>query len=587
MIRIKDHKTAYMFDPFEHLGPKRRKMLQGSWAGVFREHVLPELPVHLLAKHFKSNTGHPTKELYSMMGAIIIQQMFDYTDEEALRQFAFNIEWHYALDITSDSDAATYISLKTLWNTRQRIASLNIQDEIFDKVTTKLVKAFNVNTKDQRLDSMHIASNMRHLGRIGIFVQTIRKFLLNLKRQHRGSFDRIGKELTGRYLNRKQENAFAMVKPSEARQTLEMLAKDLFFLVERFKSSSQVNGMTSYRLMARVLSEQCIVPQATDGKGEKVAVSVKPNKDVKASSLQNPSDPDAGYDSHKGKGYQVQLAETYSTRKDDDDDDRPLSLITYAEAEPAHCSDAKALEPMLDHVEEQGHAPESLTADALYGSDHNVESARQRGVEVIAPTGSELRKEQGANFDSFEFADNHEVEKCPAGHAPYKIHHNKRKERISACFRYEHCEACDKRDACITQSAGKGRYLRYRYKDVRLHRRRAYEMTAEFHEKYRYRAGIEATNSELARRTGIKKLRYRGLKMVDFCVKLKALGLNIIRAAAYRRKKEGKTPLFGPLAWLLTGLLIVKEQIFNRRQQIWKDFVFGMTAGIFQPEFAC
>jgi len=255
MINVKDHKTAYMFDPFEHLGPKRRKMLKQSWAGIFREHVLPELPVHILAKHFPSNTGHPTKELYSMTGAILLQQMFDYTDEEAVEAFAFNIQWHYALDITSDSDVASYVSLKTLWNTRQRIVSLNIQDEIFDKVTAKLAKEFDVSLKDQRLDSMHIASNMRHLGRVGIFVQTIKKFLVNLKRQHRNKFNKLGKDMIDKYLDRKQENAFSMVKPSEARQTLEQLAKDLFMLVERFKSDTKVNGMTSYNLLVRVLNE--------------------------------------------------------------------------------------------------------------------------------------------------------------------------------------------------------------------------------------------------------------------------------------------------------------------------------------------
>jgi len=39
-----------------------------------------------------------------MMGTLLIQQMFDFTDEETVRQFAFNIEWHYALDITDNSD---------------------------------------------------------------------------------------------------------------------------------------------------------------------------------------------------------------------------------------------------------------------------------------------------------------------------------------------------------------------------------------------------------------------------------------------------------------------------------------------------
>ncbi len=36
MFYTKDHKTLNMFDPLEHLGPRRRKLLGGSWAHLFR-----------------------------------------------------------------------------------------------------------------------------------------------------------------------------------------------------------------------------------------------------------------------------------------------------------------------------------------------------------------------------------------------------------------------------------------------------------------------------------------------------------------------------------------------------------------------
>ncbi len=53
---------------------------------------------------------------------------------------------------------------------------------IFDNISIKLSQVFDVNTDEQRIDSVHIKSNMRRLGRIGIFSQTINKFLINLKR---------------------------------------------------------------------------------------------------------------------------------------------------------------------------------------------------------------------------------------------------------------------------------------------------------------------------------------------------------------------------------------------------------------------
>ncbi|GBE12909.1 MAG TPA: transposase [Desulfobacteraceae bacterium] len=583
MIKIKDHKTSYMFDPFGHLGPKRRKMIDESWAGVFRKHILTALPVNLLAKHFPSRQGHPTKELYAMMGTLLIQQMFDFTDEETVRQFAFNIEWHYALNITDNSDESAYVSLKTLWNMRELITRAGIQNIIFDKVTTKLIDEFKVSPENQRLDSMHISSNMRHLGRIGIFVQCIRKFLVNLRRHHKALLEKLDPELIARYLDRKQENAFSMVKPSESGRTLEHLANDLFLLVERFRDHDKVGSMTSYQLLVRVLKEQCLVEEASDHGPSQV--KVKANKEIASSSLQNPSDPDAGYDAHKGKGYQVQLAETYTTAKDKDGD-RPLSIITHAEAEPAHHSDANALKPMLDQVEKQEHKPDRLLADSIYGSDDNCAYARNKNTELVAPTMGALKGDKKIRFDMFTFADNAEVTSCPAGHSPCRIHNNTRKERISACFPNDLCNGCDKRNDCPTRSAKKGRYLRYRHKDIRLLRRRAVEQTAEFHDKYRYRAGIEAANSELARRTGIKKLRFRSLRKLGYCVKLKAAGLNILRAAAYRRRKRGGNPGFRPPFAPVKVFVVFKEQIFSQAMRFFSKSIFRPADLNFQPTSA-
>ncbi len=65
--------------------------------------------------------------------------------------------------------------------------------------------------------------------------------------------------------------------------------------------------------------------------------------------------------------------------------------------------------------------------------------------------------------------------------------------------------------------------------------RRQYEQTDEFKDRYRQRAGCEATMSEFDRRAGIKHLRVRGLKAVRYCAALKAVGINLFRAATVRR----------------------------------------------------
>ncbi len=569
MIRIKDHKTRYMFDPFGYLGQKRQKLLKDSWAGVFRDHVRPVLPVHLLADHFSEDTGRPTNELVAMMGAMILQQMHDFTDEETVNQFAFNIQWHYALDITGTSDKDAYVCPKSIWTIRHIMSEHDLYQPVFEGVADHLAKVFEVDSSLQRLDSVHIFSNMRHLGRIGIFVKTIQKFLTNLKRHHKDLFDALDKELTDRYLRKEEESTFSMVKPSESSRTLEILGNDLFFLIERFSSHNHVATMSSYQLMVRVLKEQCLVEEDPDTHTRKV--TIKPNKEVSSDSLQNPSDPDAGYDGHKGKGYQVQVAETYSNNEDQAE----LSLITYVEVEPAHESDANALLPYLEATTEREIAPEQLLADSLYGSDHNCEKAKELGVEVVSPCMGSSPNGQ-CSLGDFTFSNDGKAVACPQGHAPLKT--KKKKSRFSAVFASETCAGCPLIDECPVKAGKRGYYLRYDEKALRLAHRRAIEKTPEFIEKYRFRAGVEGTMSQYDRRTGVKRLRVRGMKAVRFCAFLKATGINIIRTAAFKRGQNVENgPSKGPFSILRTLFRVVKERFIPESALFFQNALeFGL-----------
>ena len=115
--------------------------------------------------------------------------------------------------------------------TRHLVMKEKLDVELFNQTTETLAKAFHVDTTKQRLDSVHIRSNMRRLGRIGIFSQSIHTFLINLKRRHSETFETIEKELVDRYLTEKAMSCFSLVKPSESGKTLEMVARDLFSLV--------------------------------------------------------------------------------------------------------------------------------------------------------------------------------------------------------------------------------------------------------------------------------------------------------------------------------------------------------------------
>lgn len=526
MIKANNPNQLNIFDPWDFLSPKRRQMLDSSWPGLFREYILPVIPVGEVAKHFHSSFGRPSKELYSMLGALILQQTFDLTDDETVEQFCFNLQWHYCLNITEESDSAKYMSPKTLWNNRNIIIKNELEDKIFNDPTGNLAHAFNVDTDPQRLDSVHIKSNMRRLGRISIFSQSIHKFLTNLKRGHANLFESIDERFIDKYLTPKGLGCFSRVKPSDSQKTLTEVSKDLFDLVCQFRGCEEVESMHSYKLLKRVLEDQCNLTS------DDQPVELKTPKEIPSDSLQNPSDPDASYSGHKGQGYQVQVMETFC--KDEQEKENSLNLITHVHIEGAHNSDADALIPAIEATEEQGLKPKQVTADTLYGSDENCEQAKEHGVELIAPVMGSARNEK-LSLSDFEFSDQDQVVACPQGHAPERV--NQRKKGCSIGFAPQHCRECPDRTRCPVQEGKKYFYLRFTEKDVRLMKRRAYEETDEFKDEYRWRAGVEATMSEYDRRTGVKHLRVRGLKAVKYCATLKALGINILRAAAFRMKE--------------------------------------------------
>ena len=455
--------------------------------GLFQKEILPVLPVDTLRSHYHEWNGRPTKELHSVIGMMILQQMHDLTDEQTIEQFCFNIQWHYALNITSPEDAASYICGKSIWTMRDKLTTEEAYNDIFATTLKRLAKIFKADLSKQRLDSVHLQSNMRHLGRIGLFVKTIKNFLNNLKRQHRHLFDQLDRELIKRYLSKNKESLFASVKPSDSTRTLDQLATDLLSLTDRFFSVSTIQNMSSLKQLNRLFKEQCVVEQDEDSL-EKKAVA-KPNKDVPSDSLQNPSDPDAGYSNHKGKGYQAQVVENYVETSTPEEKKKQLSLITYIAIESADKHDANALLPAIEDLKEHNVTPKALLADSLYGSNSNCKKAKkEHGVEVIAPLMPGSQKY--FHLSKFSLDEQERITSCPCGIAPQSTKQTKR--GFSAAFLSEICLQCESFDICPVKEGTKACYYRYKKEDISTAHRRRYEESPAFKDKYRYRAGVEA-----------------------------------------------------------------------------------------------
>src|SRR4030067_2607133 len=179
----------------------------------------------------------------------------------------------------------------------------------------------------------------------------------------------------------------------------------MYLLIRRFADAAEHRGRDTYKCMERIFYEQCEVHEA------KVCVKHKTGGDV----MQNPSDPGATYDGHKGPGYQVQLSETCHP-------DNEVQLITCALPQTAVEPDSAATSEVLDNLEASGLLPAEMLVDTHYCSDENVQDAAARGVELVGPTppgSGGAHDTDPLNIDDFKIDEaTEEGLCCPAGRPP-------------------------------------------------------------------------------------------------------------------------------------------------------------------------
>ena len=246
----------------------------------------------------------------------------------------------------------------------------------------------------------------------------------------------------------------------EGRRRLSVCARDLYRLVDRFRGTTAAQ-LEEYRLLERLLREQCHVGKHRDGRpgdddddaGEcKVPVALKDPKQESADSLQSPHDPDVTYSGHKGKGYEVQVAETCH-------EENATQLITHVEVPPSSGSDTDVSVPVVDGLAERKVRPDELFVDTAYGSGRNAFEASRRGTELVSPVAGSApgNSHQGerdgpppltaADFQIDVTGEQATV--CPAGHPSIEEYElEDAPERVEVHFARTTCEPCPLRSRC-------------------------------------------------------------------------------------------------------------------------------------------
>ena len=488
MIHMVDPRQNRLFDPFQGvIPPAGQRIIAEGWQGVFRHALLEVMPVGELAENFSRELGPPTKELYSMAGLVFLADFFGWTAEEAVHAYIFRSDVQYALNL----EPGVTVCSRTVERYQKLFRDNELATRIFHDVTTRLVEMLELDISCQRLDSTHVFSRMASFGRTKLMAVAIKRFLTQVRRHDPELYAALPEEFRRRY-EPAESQLFSGAKDAEARQrSRQQAAEDLLWIIDHFANCAGMTGRSSYKALVTIFNQQCEVREG------KVVVKAKTGGDC----MQNPSDAEAGYDAHKGQGYQVQLAETCSPANE-------VQLITGALPESTAEPDGGAVVPMLDQLKESKLLPEVMLADTLYGSDENVQAAETRGVELAAPIpGCEPEIDPAAlTLDDFAVDERTgRVEACPQGHTPLVVERNEEAGTTRIEMAPEVCGGCPFRNACPIHKTRDGRYtLEFTDKAHRLAGRRREQETPVFTERYAQTLGHRVDQQRLEESAGIE-----------------------------------------------------------------------------------
>ena len=386
-------------DSFSGLTAREQKALEKSWAKVFADEIFPAIDEKRFSVLYSDKASRPNTPVNVIVGALIIKELFDYSDDEMVENLMLDFRIQYALH------------------------NKDLYHDCVKDLSASIAKLMGISGKVRRMDSMMIESNVRRLSRMELIYTCIVKLAMYVNKIN-------GSVLSDDLKHYIDPNDFNRViyhqRSTDADERMKQLLTDADKLLALCESD--YNDSTEYDLFVRCLSEQTIV------ENENRRLRTKEDGGMKSTMLQNPSDPEATFRNKAGKehrGYAANLEESVGADG---------SVVTEYQYEQNNHSDSQFIQEHLAQMDNQEERTVIVT-DGAYSGTENTQLAAHKNVELI--TTSLTGKPAPDILADFEFnEEGTKVLRCPAGHAPKSCSYMKPSNQCAVSSLHEQCANC-------------------------------------------------------------------------------------------------------------------------------------------------
>lgn len=514
------HQQLSVFDRVNQLTERERKTLEKSWAKVFADDIFTAIDETRFSVLYSEKASRPNTPVNIIVGALIIKELFELSDDEVVENLMLDIHFQYALHTTSFEEQP--LSDKSLSRFRKRCydyentTGIDLFHDCICNLNRKIAKMMKLNSNIKRMDSLMIEANIKNMSRIELLYACTAHLARRICR------NRIDIDLgtLGHYCNPDDCNLVIYhsrnVDVDTRTEVIISEAEQLLTLCDE-----KLSGTQEFQMLSRCLSEQTVIENGKRRLMRKGKESPSPR------SLQNPSDPEATYRKKAGTkhiGYVANVVETVGENG---------SVITDYQYENNVYSDQHFLRDYLERSEKQEN-PVRIVADGAYWGQSVRDAAREKNIEIIntALFGTAV---PAIYADFIVNDDGDEVLSCPNGCIPARCKYFKSTNQIKAYFSSESCRNCPHSAHCavkIRSNTGLVMISRTAIERAKQQRR----MTGDAFQNWRrIRNGVESIPSILRNRFNVDKIPVRGKIPSKFYFGAKISALNFRKLFRFRK----------------------------------------------------
>lgn len=371
-FKTNDCQQLSLDDNFITLTERERKASEKSRAKIFADGIFPAIEEDCFSVLYSNKNSRPNAPVNVIIGALIIKELFDYSDDEIVENLMLDLHLPYALHTTSFVEQP--ISDKTLSRFRKRcydyetLHDVDLYHDCVKDLSSKIGKIMKLNGCIRRMDSMMIESNICFLSRMELIYTCMSKLVVYLTKKQP---DMVSEPLR-HYADPNDYNRICYHQRNDDMEAIiQTLLTDSDCLLELCKTDFE--EATEYQLFVRCLSAQTVV------ENDKRRLRTKQDGTTNSSALQNPSDPDATYRNKSGKlyrGYVANLEEAVGKNG---------SVVADYQFDKNTHTNSHFLQEALSQME-KSEEEIILVTDGGYDGQDNVALAKEKNVRLETTT---------------------------------------------------------------------------------------------------------------------------------------------------------------------------------------------------------